>query len=165
MSIKAYIKTTLMVGLVVLSLGGLLLHLRIHPVSDNSSNFLPLVSGILSLIVVPPLFLSKKTIGYGYTLNGFLVILGTIGMAHFSWIRWPEPATIGSIMLKTTLPDIAVLWTKFFIGKAIFELELFGYDPGRNKVGITYRYPNTGWWLIHLVAVSTVYIIGALVWR
>lgn len=165
MSIKAYIKTILISALVVLSLGGLLLHTRIHPVTDNSSNFLPLFSGILSIIVVPLLFSSKKTIGYGYTLNGFLVIVGTIAMAHFSVIRWPEPATAGSILMKTLLPDIAVLWTKFFIGKAIFELELFGYDPGRSKVGITYRYPNTGWWLIHLGAVSAVYTLGALLWR
>lgn len=153
-----------MIGLIVLSLGGLLLHTRLHPVTDNPSNFLPLISGILSLIVVPVLFLSKKTIGYGYTLNGFLVILGTIGMAHFSIIRWPVPATLSSIALKTTLPDIIVLWTKLFIGKAILELELFGYE-GRNKLGKSYRYPNMGWWFIHLAAVSGVYTIGALVWR
>jgi hypothetical protein len=165
MTIRAYIKSTLLVALVAISIGGLLLHMRIHPVSQNTSNFIPLVSGILSVIVVPLLFSSKKTIGYGYTLNGFLVIIGTIAMAHFAVAHWPEPASPESIVLKTTLPDIIVLWTKFFIGKALFDLELFGYDPVRSKAGATYRYPNGGWWLVHLVAISAVYVLGGWLWR
>ncbi len=165
MTIKTHVKSTLLFGLVAISLGGFMLHLRIHPVSQNTSNVLPVLSGILSIIVVPLLFSYKKTLSYGYTLNGFLVIVGTIAMAHFALTHWPQPSSLGSIVLKTTLPDIVVLWTKFFIGKAIFDLELFGYDPGRNKVGKTYRYPNTGWWLIHFAAVSAVYALGGWMWR
>jgi hypothetical protein len=165
MTVKIYIKSTLLLALIVISLGGLLLHLRIHPVSQNASNFLPLISGVLSVFIVPLLFSSRKTIGYGYTINGFLVIIGTIGMAHFALAHWPEPAKFEEVILKTTLPDIIVLWTKFFIGKAIFDLEFFGYDPVKSKVGLTYRYPNTGWWIIHLVAVSAVYTVGGLLWR
>jgi hypothetical protein len=165
MTVGTHIKSTLLLALIAVSLGGLLLHLRIHPVSQNTSNLVPLVCGILSVLVVPLLFAGKKTISYGYTLNGFLVIIGTVGMAHFAVAHWPEPATFESVVLKTTLPDIIVLWTKFFVGKAIFDLELLGYDPARNKVGVTYRYPNYGWWLVHLVAVSAVYTISALLWR
>lgn len=165
MTIRAYIKLTLLLGLITISLGGLMLHLRIHPVSKNTSNLVPLISGILSVIVVPLLFSSKKTISYGYTLNGFLVIIGTIAMAHFALRNWPQPPSLESIVLKTTLPDIVVLWTKFFIGKALFDLELFGYDSGRNKVGVTYRYPNIGWWLVHLVGISIVYALSGWIWR
>jgi hypothetical protein len=165
MTVKTYVKSTLFLALIFISLGGLLLHLRIHPASQNTSNLVPLFSGILSVIVVPVLFSSKKTIGYGYTLNGFLVIIGTIAMAHFAVAHWPQPASFESIVLKTTLPDIVVLWTKFFIGKAIFDLELFGYDPGRSKVGVTYRYPNAGWWLVHFVAIGAVYTVSGWLWR
>ena len=165
MTIKTYIKSTLLFALIAVSIGGLMLHLRIHPYSKNTSNLLPLLSGILSVIVVPLLFSGRKTISYGYTLNGFLVIVGTIAMAHFSVMNWPQPPSVESILLKTTLPDILVLWTKFFIGKAIFDLELFGYDSARNKTGVTYRYPNTGWWLVHFAAVSVVYTIGGWLWR
>ncbi|HYA42764.1 MAG TPA: hypothetical protein VEF34_15780 [Syntrophobacteraceae bacterium] len=63
------------------------------------------------------------------------------------------------------MPDIAVLWTRFFIGKALFDLEIFGYDSGRNKTGATYRYPNTGWRFVHLGAVSVVYAPGGWLWR
>jgi hypothetical protein len=165
MTIRTYVKSTLLLALIAISLGGLMLHLRIHPVVKNTSNFLPLFSGILSVIIVPLLFSSKKTISYGYTLNGFLVIVGTIAMAHFGVMNWPQPSSLESIVLKTTLPDIVVLWTKFFIGKAIFDLELFGYDSGRNKVGVTYRYPNTGWWLVHVTGISIVYALSGWLWR
>jgi hypothetical protein len=165
MTIRTYIKTTLFLGLIAVSLGGLMLHLRLHPVSRNTSNLIPLLSGILSVIIVPLLYSSKKTIGYGYTLNGFLVIIGTIAMAHFAIKNWHPPLTFESIILQTTLPDIMVLWTKFFIGKALFDLELFGYDSGRNKIGVAYRYPNTGWWLVHLAGVSIVYGLSDWLWR
>jgi hypothetical protein len=124
-----------------------------------------LISGVLSILVIPMLFSFKKTIEYGYVLNGFLVIIGTVGMAHFSIVHWPAPATLGSIILKTMLADILILWSKFFIGKALFDLEIYGYDPHKAKKGKTYRYPNLGWWTIHLVAISLVYLLGNLVWR
>lgn len=165
MTIRAYVKSTLLAGLIAVSIGGLLLHMRIHPPTQNTSNLVPLISGILGVIVVPLLFTNKKTISYGYTLNGFLVIIGSVAMAHFSVAHWPQPATVESAILKTTLPDIVVLWTKFFIGKAIFDLEIFGYDPDRTRAGKTYRYPNAGWWLIHLTAASIVYTLGGLLWR
>ena len=33
------------------------------------------------------------------------------------------------------------------------------------KAGVTYRYPNMGWWLVHLVGLSIVYTLGNLLWR
>jgi hypothetical protein len=165
MTVRAHIKTTLLVALIVVSLGGLILHVRLHPPSKNTSNFVPFLSCILSVVIVPLLFSSRKTISYGYTLNGFLVIIGTITMAHFAVINWPQPSSLESIVFKTTLPDILVLWTKFFIGKAIFDLELFGYDSAREKTGITYRYPNGGWWVVHLAAISIVYVLSGWLWR
>jgi len=165
MTIRTYTKAILLTALVTLSLGGFLLHVRIHPVSQNSANLIPLISGVLSILVIPLLFSFKKTVEYGYVLNGILVIIGTIGMAHFSIVNWPAPATAGSIIFKTMLIDILILWSKFFIGKALFDLEFFGYDPHKAKKGITYRYPNLGWWLVHLVAISLVYFLGNLLWR
>jgi hypothetical protein len=155
----------LLIGLLTLSIGGLLLHSRIHPVKTNYSNLVPAVSGLLSVLVVPLLFCSRRTIAYGYVLNGFLVIIGTITMGHFSIANWPNPATLQGVLVNTLLADILILWGKFFIGKSIFDLEFFGYDAAREKKGVTYRYPNMGWWLIHLVAVSIVYYIGFMLWR
>ena len=165
MSIRSYIKSTLIVALVALAIGGFLLHTRIHPFAKNSSNFVPFISGVLSIVIVPLLFSSKKTLSYGYVLNGMLVILGTVVMAHFSIVHWPKPFSIGTIFLNTTLADIALLWGKFFVGKALFELESHGYDAEHVKKGVFYRYPNYGWWLVHLVVISLVYYLGNLIWR
>jgi hypothetical protein len=165
MTIRTYTKSILLTALVTLSLGGFLLHVRIHPVSQNPANFIPLIAGLLSILVIPLLFSFKKTVEYGYVLNGFLVIIGTIGMAHFSLVHWPAPATAGSIIFKTMLIDILILWSKFFIGKALFDLEFFGYDQVKTKKGTTYRYPNLGWWLVHLAAISLVYFLGNQLWR
>jgi hypothetical protein len=165
MTIRAYIKSMLLVGLVTLSIGGILLHSRIHPVKTNYSNLVPAISCILSILVVPTLFCFRKTIAYGYVLNGFLVIVGTITMAHFSIAHWPNPLTLQAIFMNTLLADILILWGKFFIGKSIFDLEFLGYDAVREKKGKTFRYPNMGWWFVHLAAVSIVYYLGFMLWR
>lgn len=165
MTIRTYTKAILLAALITLSLGGFLLHVRIHPIAQNQANFIPLISGLLSIVVIPLLFSFRKTSEYGYVLNGILVIIGTIGMAHFSLAHWPTPATAESIIFKTMLADIVVLWSKFFVGKALFDLEFYGYDPLKAKKGRTYRYPNLGWWLVHLAAISLIYRLGNILWR
>jgi hypothetical protein len=165
MTVRTYIKTILLAGLISLSIGGILLHTRIHPIKTNYSNLVPAISCILGILVVPVLFCFRKTISYGYILNGFLVIIGTVTMAHFSIAHWPNPATLQVVLLNTLLADILILWGKFFIGKALFDLEFFGYDATREKTGVSYRYPNMGWWFVHLVVVSVVYYLGFMLWR
>jgi hypothetical protein len=165
MTVRTYTKSTLLVALITLSLGGFLLHLRIHTLTQNPSNIIPIISGVLSIIVLPLLFSFRKTLHYGYVLNGFLAIIGTIVMAHFAIAHWPEPATLETIILKSTLADIIIVWSKFFVGKALFDLETLGYDPAKDKKGIAYRYPNMGWWLVHLMGLSIVYTLGNLLWR
>jgi len=165
MTVRAYTRSILLVGLWVLAVGGLLLHCRIHPVKDNYSNLVPLVSCLLSVLIVPILFCFRRSIAYGYVLNGFFVIIGTITMTHFSIAHWPKPATIQAVLLTTTLSDILILWARFFIGKALFDLEFFDYDAAKEIKGTTLRYPDMGWWLVHLVAVSVVYYLGHTLWR
>jgi hypothetical protein len=165
MTRRIYVKSMLMTALITLPLGGLLLHLRIHSVADNPSNVIPVIAGILSVLVVPLLFACKKTVQYGYVLNGMLAIIGTIVMAHFSLAHWPAPSTAVSIITKTLLADILILWTIFLVGKALFELETFGYDPDKPKKGVIYRYPNMGWWFVHLIGTSLVYTLGHYLWR
>jgi len=165
MTVRTFVRSILLGALVAMATGGFMLHTRIHPIAQNPSSLVPLCAGILSIVVVPLLFLSGRTMAYGYVLNGFLAIIGTVVMAHFSLVHWPVPATLENILIKTLLADILILWGKFFVGKALFELETFGYDRNRPKTGLTYRYPNMGWWTIHLVAISLVYALGHILWR
>ena len=101
MTMRKYIRTILLAALIAIALGGFMLHYRIHPIAQNPSFLVPFFSGILSIVVVPLLFLFPKTIGYGYVLNGFLAIIGTVVMAHFSLARWPVPATLQTVLFKT----------------------------------------------------------------
>ena len=169
MTVRTHVKSVLVAGLAASALGGLLLHTRIHPVAGNPANLIPLLAGLLSVIVIPVLFCYRRTLVWGYVLNGFTVIIGTVVMAHFSLVHWPRPVALPTLLptlfFNTLLADIMMLWGKFFIGKALFDLELFGYDAAHEKKGVWWHYPNLGWWLIHLAAVSTVYTIGNLLWR
>jgi hypothetical protein len=164
MTTRTYTRSILLGGLVSLSLAGFMIHARIHLIAQNPSFLVPFVAGILSILVIPTLFWFKKTLPYGYVLNGFLCIIGTVTMAHFAIAHWFAPTAPQDIVLKSMVIDILIVWGKFFVGKALFELETFGYDPNRQKAGITYRYPNLGWWLIHLAAISLVYYLGNCLW-
>ncbi len=164
LSVKTYTRSILLGALIALSVAGFMIHARIHPVTQNPSFFVPFVAGILNMLVVPALFWFKKTLAYGYVLNGFLCIIGTVTMGHFAIAHWSDPKSPPDILLKSMSIDILIVWAKFLVGKALFELETFGYDPDRAKGGITYRYPNMGWWLIHLAAVSFVYYLGNRFW-
>jgi len=81
MTVKTYIRSIMLGALITLALGGFMLHFRIHPIAQNPSFLVPLCAGILSIVVVPLLFLFPKTIAYGYVLNGFLAVVGTIVIA------------------------------------------------------------------------------------
>lgn len=164
MTTQTSVRSILLGALVTLSLAGFMIHARIHLIAQNPSFIVPFVAGILSTAVIPALFWFKKTLTYGYLLNGFLCIIGTVTMGHFAIAHWSDPTSPPDILLKSMVIDILIVWGKFFIGKALFDLETFGYDPDRPKAGVTYRYPNLGWWLIHLAAVTLVYTLGNRLW-
>jgi hypothetical protein len=133
-------KSTLLTALVLLGFGGLLLHFRIHYflVADklhpgntifSGSLFLATLFPLIHVFAVTALFLFRKTAVYGYLLNGMLVIYGTIFMAHFSIAQvMAKPIPLYSVPLNSTLPDIAILWANFFVGKALYDLYTKG--PG-----------------------------------
>ena len=165
MTRKMMVKLTLLCGLIFLGLGGWLLHLRIHPVSKNASNYVPFIAGIISIFCLPVMFWFRKTITLGYILNGFFVIIGTITMSHFSIANFKGPVTFTGIMLNTTLADISLLWGKFAVGKALFDLEFLKSDADQAPKGRFFRYPNMGWWLAHLFGISIIYALGNILWK
>jgi len=163
MTRKQNLKTTLVFGLFFISLGGWLLHLRIHSPSSHSVNYIPFFMGLVNFAIIPWLFFSRRMIHWAYIINGMSVIIGVILMADFSLGKLPPELSWSAIFLNTTLADIIMLGGKFSIGKALFNLEFSQLDkdlPVRSKF---LRYPNLGWWLVHLVAIAVVYTIGAKV--
>lgn len=163
MTQKKNIQLLLIFGLFVISLGGWLLHLRVHSPAQQSYGILPFTVGLISVIVIPLMFYFRNLVQYAYVLNGFAVIVGVITMAHFGIAHLQKPFSFEAIILRTTFPDIMMLFCKFFIGKALFDLNrMQALDAP--LAGKFIRYPNMGWWLVHFAGVSAVYVAGHFLW-
>jgi hypothetical protein len=163
---KDYLRLLLILAIFFLALGGWLLHLRIHPVAKDAEHYIPAVAGFISVIIIPFLFIFRSTTPFAYLLNGMTVIIGTITMAHFSIKNPPQLWTLQTILLGTCLPDIFMLWGKFAIGKALFEMEITINHPEETvRSGRFFRFPNMGFWFAHVVTLTAVYIIGYLLWK
>jgi len=151
---KKRIKICLIFGLFFVSIGGGWLHYKYHPYDATGFGWVPFIVGILSLVVVPVLFYFKKTVHWAYLINGFSVIIGVITMAHFS------------LAVEPLWANIVTLLSKFVIGRAIFCLEVYPLDSNPKPRGWgLIRYPNMGFWYVHLVAWALVYYLGATLWR
>jgi hypothetical protein len=151
---KNYVKNLLVLVLFILALSGLMIHLRVHPVAKNLYAYIPFIAGLVSVIFIPILFMFRKTLHLAYLLNGFTVIIGIITMTHFSIVKAP------------LIADILFLLAKFFIGRAIFCIEVFQMEAEVKNPGWRWiRYPNMGFWAVHLVLLSVVYYLGNLLWR
>lgn len=131
-------KDTLLPALVLLSLSGFMLHFRIHnfmmpdpvhkglTVFDGKFFFASLFS-LIDLLAVTALFCSRRTAVYGYLLNGLIVIYGTIFMAHFSIAEiLAKGIPMNEMLLKSTLPDIGIVWVDFLIGKGLYDSYMKG---------------------------------------
>jgi len=151
---KKKIKFLLIFGLFFMSLGGGWMHYNYHPYAQTGYGWVPFIVGLISVLIVPVLFAFKKTVHWAYLLNGFAVIIGTITMAHFS------------LEVHAIWPDIAILWGKFAVGRAIFCLEVYPLDSNPKVKGLSLiRYPNMGFWFVHFAAWTAVYLLGHFIWR
>ena len=163
---KDYLRLTLILAIFFLALGGWLLHLRIHPIAKGAEYYIPAVAGFISVIIISILFIFRSTTPFAYLLNGMTVIIGTITMAHFSIKNPPQVWTLQTILLGTCLPDILMLWGKFAIGKALFEMEFtINHPDDTMRSGRFFRFPNMGFWFVHVVTLTTIYIIGNYFWK
>jgi hypothetical protein len=163
---KDYFRLVLILAIFFLALGGWLLHLRIHPIAKDAENYIPLVAGFISVSLIPALFIFRSTIPFAYLLNGMTVIIGTITMTHFSIENHPPVWTLQTILLGTCLPDILMLWGKFAVGKALFDLDpVINRPDAQISSGRFFRFPNMGFWFVHIVTLTAVYLIGSYFWK
>jgi hypothetical protein len=163
---KDSFQRTLLLAIFFLALGGWLLHLRIHPLTKNAENIIPAVAGFISAIIIPVLFMFRSTISFAYLLNGMTVIIGTITMTRFSIENPPPVWTLQTILFGTLLADIALLWGKFAVGKALFDMESIIQRPDESVCGGRFfRFPNMGFWYAHVVTLTAVYLIGIYFWK
>jgi len=129
-------KRVLLLSLFFLALSGLMLHYRVHNfiIPDklhsgdflfDRTKFLSFIFPLVDVFLVTLLFASKKTVAYGYLLNGLIVIYGTIFMTHFSVAELTAKSVpLQAWLLKSTIPDTAIAWADFFVGKALYDLHM-----------------------------------------
>lgn len=163
---KDYLRLILILAIFFIALGGWLLHLQLHEPGKDAEDFIPAVSGLLSAFIVPILFIFRSTIPFAYLITGMTAIIGTIAMTHFSIKNPPEVWTLQTVLFGTLLAEIAVLWGKFAVGKALFELDAVIRQPDTSmRRGRFFRFPNMGFWYVHGVTLTAVYCIGAYFWK
>lgn len=129
----------LIIALFVLSLGGGMLHFRIHPPFVallppatgkvfEFSHAAAVAISLLNVFVITALFLSKRTVVYGFLFKGMSVIFAIVLMGHFSIVDLSRKnPTLYDWVFKSTLADILIALTGFFIAKAIYD----SYFPSR----------------------------------
>jgi len=146
-------------AIVILSFGGWLLHLRIHPVSFDPADpkaFVPYIAGIVAIAVVPFLLNSARTFVAGYLINGMSVVIGTVGMASLSIAKLPSPLTFHTILTGTMLGDILLLFPKLFLGQMVMA----HYHP--NGMG---RLFTPFYWTRHFIYLGAIFALGHFIWR
>jgi len=145
-------------ALVLLSAGGLLMHLRIHPLPSaeipaNPANIIPFVFGILGIVVVPLLLCFERTWLTGYLINGFGVVIGSVLMAYLSISSMKSFPGLAGLLTGTTLSVILLALPKLMIAQRI----MLHYRP----LGFGRMFTPL-WWTRHFIYVSAVFIAGRL---
>jgi hypothetical protein len=102
-----------------LSLGGVLLHSKFHPVTQSLYFWWAASADAFSLVVLPWLFAKRSTVGWAYLLNAITVLTGVVAMAFFSILRLPDEVSLSAIVLETTFPYIIILLAKLPIAHAV----------------------------------------------
>jgi hypothetical protein len=110
----------------LVSLGGLLLHLRIHPPEDSMFNWVAAGFAALNTFLLPFLFNSPTTVAWAYLFVWATVVTGTVAMTYHSLITWKLPVTFQTVVMNSTLPDIIILLAKLPVAHKILRV----YRPG-----------------------------------
>jgi hypothetical protein len=105
----------------LISLGGWLLHLRIHPPSAAAINWLPAIIGFVTTFILPFMFGSASTARWALLITIIAIIGGTIFMTDYSFDHPPETITPVTIILQTMLADIIILFSKLPIALTIVQ--------------------------------------------
>lgn len=105
-----------------ISLGGLLLHLRIHPPKENAFNWIAALFAAVNTFIVPFLFNSPVTATWAYLFTWATVITGSVAMAYFSVVTWKLPVTPQTMIMNSTLPDIIILLAKLPLAHKILRV-------------------------------------------
>ncbi len=95
-----------------ISLGGLLIHMKLHPVLESLYYLWASPVNVFSILVIPLLLARPSTAGWGFMLNSGTILIGTIGMSYFTLLNLEKPVTLYWLFTESPLMGIPVLWVK-----------------------------------------------------
>jgi hypothetical protein len=95
-----------------ISLGGVLIHLKAHPLEKSLYFWLASPVSAFSLLVIPFLYARPSTAAWGFMFNALTVLMGTIGMSYYYFLNHEGPFTLYRVITESTLPPIIILWMK-----------------------------------------------------
>ncbi len=107
-------------ALLLLSLGGLLLHIKIHT-PKMAFNTIPVMFGVVTTFVLPWMFNRPRLWRWAYVFNIVTVVAGIITMTYFSITIHPVKLTFWDIVFGSTLADNLILLAKIPIGQVIYS--------------------------------------------
>ncbi|MFP4380488.1 MAG: hypothetical protein ACLFUS_08295 [Candidatus Sumerlaeia bacterium] len=122
-----------------LSLGGFLIHFRIHtnpPDKGFQGTFywIPVLFAIINVIFLPIFFSFRKTVPLAYLINVITVIIGIVLMLHFSIIDWTHPVNWYTVLFYSTIADCVILLARLAPGHYILRW-YFPKDKQNGKKG------------------------------
>ena len=119
----------------ILSLGGLLLHLRLHPPEQSIFNWLGTGFPLLNIFIMPFLLNHPSTVAWAYLFACLTVVVGATAMAYHSIITWNAPLTLKTVILHSTFPDITILSIKIPLAHKVLRYFRPRDQPERRSEG------------------------------
>ncbi len=104
-----------------ISLGGLLIHMKLHPVEKSLYFLWASPVSAFSLIVIPLLYSRPSTVRWGFMFNAGTVLTGTIGMSYYALLALEGPVTVQYVLFESALPGVLILWTKLPVSYFILK--------------------------------------------
>ena len=138
-------KGALILAMFLVALGGGMLHYRVHPplvdvrpqlevqrqgeqvIISSAKKFsfshsLASIFSFIDIFLITALFLSRRTVIYGFLLKGIFAIFAVVLMSHFSIAGLLNKNTAFlDWVFKSTLSDILIALGGFFVAKAIYD--------------------------------------------
>lgn len=122
---------------ICISLAGLAIHLTLHPVDKSIYYWWASPVNAFSLFVITFLYVRPSTVAWGFMLNAFTVLIGTLTMSYYSLLTLERPLTLYLVLTKSPLAGIIVLWIKVPVAYYILVMMKTGKksdpEPGGAK--------------------------------
>jgi hypothetical protein len=120
---------------IILSLGGLLLHLRLHSPAESLFNWLGTGFPLVNIFITPFLLNRASTVAWGFLFVCVTVVAGATAMAYDSITSWNVPVTFKNAILHSTFPDILILSIKIPLVHKVLRYFRPKGEPERRSEG------------------------------